>query len=132
MPSPEPVVNRNTRQRRAIRDAFVTADRPLNPNEVLELAAAGHEGIGIATVYRNIKNLVEEGWLTTVELPGESARYELAGKAHHHHFHCRQCGKVYELSGCLSGFKAMAPEGFAVTGHEVLLYGVCRSCGEAR
>jgi Fur family ferric uptake transcriptional regulator len=46
----------------------------LNPNEVLELAAAGHEGIGIATVYRNIKNLVEEGWLTTVELPGESAR----------------------------------------------------------
>lgn len=132
MPSPDSAPNRNTRQRRAIRDAFVTADRPLNPNEVLELAAAGHEGIGIATVYRNIKNLVEEGWLTTVELPGESARYELAGKAHHHHFHCKQCGKVYELNGCLSGFKAMAPEGFEVTGHEVLLYGVCRSCGEAR
>jgi Fur family ferric uptake transcriptional regulator len=128
MPSLESPPSRNTRQRRAIRDAFVTADRPLNPNEVLELAAADHEGIGIATVYRNIKALVEEGWLTTVELPGESARYELAGKAHHHHFHCKQCGKVYELTGCLTGFKAMAPPGFEVTGHEVLLYGRCNIC----
>jgi Fur family ferric uptake transcriptional regulator len=132
MPSPEPVLNRNTRQRRAIREAFLSADRPLNPNEVLELAAAGHEGIGIATVYRNIKSLVEEGWLTTVELPGESARYELAGKAHHHHFHCKQCGKVYELTGCLPGFKALAPPGFQVTGHEVLLYGVCKFCADGR
>jgi Fur family ferric uptake transcriptional regulator len=128
MSAPEITPNRNTRQRRAIRDAFVTADRPLNPNEVLELATSGHEGIGIATVYRNIKALVEEGWLTTVELPGESARYELAGKAHHHHFHCKHCGKVYELTGCLTGFKAMAPPGFEVTGHEVLLYGSCNTC----
>ena len=128
MPSTDPTPNRNTRQRRAIREAFALADRPLNPNEVLELAATDEQGVGIATVYRNIKALVEEGWLTTVELPGESARYELAGKAHHHHFHCKGCGKVFELAGCLTGFKALAPPGFQVTGHEVLLYGTCQTC----
>lgn len=122
---------RDTRQRRAIRAAFLSTDRPLDPNEVLELAAGEHSGLGIATVYRNIKMLLEEGWLTAVELPGEVTHYELAGKEHHHHFHCRACGKVFELNACLPNVQKLAPQGFAVTGHELLLYGACRDCTPA-
>jgi Fur family transcriptional regulator, ferric uptake regulator len=122
---------RDTRQRRAIRAAFLATDRPLDPNEVLELAAGSHSGLGIATVYRNIKMLLEEGWLTAVELPGEVTHYELAGKAHHHHFHCRTCGKVFELNACLPNVADLAPRGFAVTGHDLLLYGACRNCAAA-
>jgi Fur family ferric uptake transcriptional regulator len=119
---------RDTRQRRAIRAAFLANDRPLDPNEVLELAASGHSGLGIATVYRNIKSLLEEGWLTSVELPGEVTHYELAGKEHHHHFHCRSCGKVFELNACLPNVQKLAPMGFQVAGHDLLLYGACRDC----
>lgn len=122
---------RDTRQRRAIRAAFQATDRPLDPNEVLELAAGDHSGLGIATVYRNIKMLLEEGWLTAVELPGEVTHYELAGKEHHHHFHCKTCGKVFELNACLPNVGKLAPEGFSVTGHELLLYGACRECAPA-
>lgn len=124
-------VTRDTRQRRAIRAAFLATDRPLDPSEVLELAAGEHSGLGIATVYRNIKMLLEEGWLTVVELPGEVAHYELAGKAHHHHFHCRTCGKVFELNACLPNVQELAPQGFSVTGHDLLLYGACRNCTRA-
>ena len=127
----ERAATRNTRQRRAIRAAFQGNDRPLNPNEVLSLAATGHRGLGIATVYRNIKSLVEEGWLTPVELPGEVTHYELAGKEHHHHFHCRSCGKVYELNACLPNVQKLAPQGFEVAGHDLLLYGACRECSAA-
>jgi Fur family transcriptional regulator, ferric uptake regulator len=119
---------RDTRQRRAIRNAFQSSGRPLSPAEVLELAATEQSGLGIATVYRNIKNLTDEGWLVPVELPGEPARYEIAGKDHHHHFHCRGCGKVFELMACLPGVAAMAPPGFEVTGHDVVLYGHCDAC----
>lgn len=122
---------RDTRQRRAIRAAFLATDRPLDPSEVLELAAGEHSGLGIATVYRNIKMLLEEGWLTAVELPGEVTHYELAGKAHHHHFHCRLCGKVFELNACLPNVQQLAPQGFSVTGHDLLLYGACRDCAPA-
>lgn len=86
------------------------------------------DGLGIATVYRNIKALVEEGWLVVVELPGQPPRYELAGKGHHHHFHCNSCGQVFELHGCVESFRSMIPHGFQITGHDVLLYGVCQSC----
>lgn len=122
---------RDTRQRRAIRAAFLATDRPLDPNEVLALAGDKHSGLGIATVYRNIKMLLEEGWLTAVELPGEVTHYELAGKDHHHHFHCRSCGKVFELHACLPNVQKLAPEGFQVTGHELLLYGSCQECSAA-
>lgn len=122
---------RDTRQRRAIRTAFEHANRPLSPNEVLDLASEEYKALGIATVYRNIKSLVEEDWLVEVELPGEVTRYELSGKEHHHHFHCKGCGKVYELMACLPDVGRIAPPGFAVTGHEVLLYGLCAGCGNA-
>ncbi len=86
------------------------------------------EGIGIATVYRTINALLEEGALVTVELPGQPARYEVAGKGHHHHFHCNQCKKVFELEGCGANVKALTPPGFQVTSHDVLLYGLCSAC----
>ena len=130
-PAIERGATRDTRQRRAIRAAFLTTDRPLDPNEVLALAAGDHRGLGIATVYRNIKMLLDEGWLTPVELPGEVTHYELAGKEHHHHFHCRSCGKVFELNACLPNVQQLAPEGFAVNGHDLLLYGACRECALA-
>ena len=118
---------RNTRQKAAIREAFLRADRPLSPEEVLTTAQAEVEGLSIATVYRNIGALLESDWLTTVSMPGESLRYEVAGKAHHHHFRCNGCGKVFELQGC-ELVQPKLPRGFRVTGHEFFLFGRCPDC----
>ena len=85
--------------------------------------------MSIATVYRNIGSLVEEAWLVRVDIPGEPARYEVAGKQHHHHFCCNDCGKVYELEGgCQQLPKPRLPRGFHVSGHEFFLYGTCAGC----
>ncbi len=124
-----PVQSRNTRQKEAIRAAFVEADRPLSHDEVLSAAQATVEGISIATVYRNVNLLVEEAWLVPVELPGSPARYEVAGKEHHHHFKCNDCGKLFELQGCDVQVKPRLPRGFRITGHEFFLYGLCAACG---
>ncbi|MEO0477387.1 MAG: transcriptional repressor, partial [Planctomycetota bacterium] len=88
------MASRSTHQRRAIRSAIETSDRPLDANEVLE--AAGVESLGLATVYRTLKLGVEEGWLKPVDLPNSPTRYEMAGKKHHHHFECRSCHRVFD------------------------------------
>jgi Fur family ferric uptake transcriptional regulator len=121
-------MERDTQQRRAIREAIERASRPLSPREVLELARPFCPGLGIATVYRTLKVWVEEGRLAQVDLPGEPPRYEATGKAHHHHFHCRACDRVYELQGCPEGLRRMTPEGFSLEAHEVVLYGRCAAC----
>ena len=121
-------MERNTRQRQAIRQVFAQNDNPLGPQEVLQAAQAAIPGLGIATVYRTIKALVEEGWLAVVELPGEPQRYEIAGKAHHHHFRCRACDRVFEINGCPSNVLRLAPNGFLLERHEVVLYGTCDTC----
>ena len=121
-------MQRVTRQRRAIQKSLQAAGRPLSPRELLDAARADVGGMGIATVYRNLKTLQDEGTITPVELPGEPARYELAGKDHHHHFHCRSCDRVLEVEGCPEDIRSVAPDGFEVEKHEVVLYGLCDAC----
>ena len=124
-------MERKTRQRDAIRQAFEDTPRPLAPFEVLSAGRTQVSGLGIATVYRTINALVDDGWLVPVELPGEAARYERAGAAHHHHFRCRECTQVFEIEGCPGDFAALAPPGFQLEAHEIVLYGRCAACAAA-
>jgi Fur family ferric uptake transcriptional regulator len=119
---------RQTRQRAAIRQALLDAGRPLSHEEVLAAAKRRCPGLGIATVYRNVRRLREQGWLRAVELPGGPCRYEVADKAHHHHFHCVACDRIYEVEDCPGDLKRLAPRGFLVQRHEIILYGLCRTC----
>ena len=121
-------MQRNTLQRRAIRNAIETLDRPLSPQEVHEAAQHEAPSLGLATVYRTLNTGVDEGWLTAVSLPNEPMRYEPAGKGHHHHFHCERCGRVFEIEGCPGRLGMLVPEGFEMTRHEVTLYGRCDEC----
>ncbi|MEM7588186.1 MAG: transcriptional repressor [Acidobacteriota bacterium] len=122
---------RRTQQRDAILKAFVDASRPLGPQEVLELAVETVPSLGIATVYRTLKKFLSEDVIQVVELPGATNRYELAGLGHHHHFCCRACDRVFDIEGCPNQIADLAPKGFQLEAHELVLYGVCSSCTTA-
>ena len=124
-------MERNTVQRRAIHKVLEQTGRPMGPPEIYEAARELTPGLGIATVYRTIKRLLDDGFLAQVELPGEAPRYELAGKEHHHHFRCTSCNKVFDLQGCPQAFKQILPRGFSLEGHEIFLFGRCQECGPA-
>ena len=91
-------MQRNTTQRQAIQRVMQEVNRPLGPDEIFESAKTYCPGLGIATVYRAIKELVDTRQLTIVNLPGEPSRYEMAGKGHHHFFFCRHCKKKRSTS----------------------------------
>ena len=119
---------RNTRQKAAVIEVLEESPTPLAAPQILTKAQEIVPSISQATVYRILKGLLERDTIATVKLPGEVPLYELAGKSHHHYFRCRQCGFMYEVSGCTKLLKGLVPRGFNLEGHELFLFGTCSSC----
>jgi len=121
-------MTRMTKQRNAIQSALLDAGRPLLPQEILVSAQQQVPNLNLATVYRNLNLLSEEKAIAPVHLPGQNPRYELASRSHHHHFQCKQCDRVFDVHACTAEISKLAPKGFEVIDHDVILYGRCPDC----
>ncbi len=125
-------MQRNTSQRKAIRRAFLEIDRPMTPPDVHAAARKHCSRLGIATVYRTLKGLCQEGWLVPFDLPGESVTYYERTQSHHHHFVCRRCKQLFKVECLAQDFQKLIPAGFVLEDHEFLLYGVCVTCNRGK
>ncbi|AFL88054.1 Fe2+/Zn2+ uptake regulation protein [Terriglobus roseus DSM 18391] len=81
-----------------------------------------------ATVYRNLKDMVEAGLVREVAVEGRSARFDAKGIPHHH-FICDKCGGVENMTW----FDVPRPPAGAVGDrvvreYELILRGLCSSC----
>ena len=124
---------RMTAQRRAVL-ALIEAEpgRHWSAEEVAEALRAEGVRIGVATVYRALAALEAEGRLVSVQWHGRR-RYESARKAHHDHLVCERCGRVEEFCDPAIEDKqeaAARARGFRLTGHQLVLFGLCASCQE--
>jgi Fur family ferric uptake transcriptional regulator len=54
--------------------------------------------------------------------------YEPSSLSHHHHVHCKGCGRVFDVEGCPGKLLGMNLPGFSVESHDVIFYGRCQSC----
>jgi Fur family peroxide stress response transcriptional regulator len=84
-----------------------------------------------ATVYRNLKDLVEAGLVREVAVEGRSARFDVKG-VRHHHFICDKCGEVENMEW----FDVPEPPVDSVgkrivREYEVILRGLCAGCASA-
>lgn len=103
-------------------------DRPVTPKELLEVASTQSPSLGLATVYRALKVLVETGQARKIEVAGLAPHYERNKKEHHHFFVCEDCKRIFDLYGCSGGLKELLPSGFTMTSHELTIFGACRDC----
>ena len=119
---------RQTLQRTAIATAIASTDCAFTPEELLSHAQRACPGLGIATVYRAIRDMVQEGRIRGILVADNSPRYERTDVAHHHHFQCDTCGGVTPLKGCSLKEDYRLPSGFKVSSHEVIFTGICPAC----
>lgn len=121
-------MERSTRQRRVIQAVFTNQARPLSPAEVHKLATAELPKLGIATVYRTIRDLESDGIIQSVSIASLGTLYEPARSDHHHHFYCRVCGRVFEVNACHMDVSLFPLGGCIVEEHETTFRGVCEEC----
>ena len=118
----------HTRQRKAILGVLHEAGRPLTREEILQQGRQRLARLGSATVDRTIREMTDQFDLIGVEFPGQPKRYELPSAAEHPHFICRQCEQVYDLPVAMRLPKITPPEGFSITGGEIIYSGICPEC----
>lgn len=126
------MTEKKTRQRAAIIQVFRAEERPLTAAEIHRLARGTIPRLGLATVYRLIRRMLDEQELVGVDFPGQPTRYELPTRAMHSHFICTRCNKVFDLpdSATSSQFSIELPPGFQARGHEMIVFGLCPNCAE--
>lgn len=87
-----------------------------------------YPSLGIATVYRTVNLLVEEGFLTKTEMGTGPARYEVTPDEHHDHLTCVDCGLIVEFENDKIEelqMKISKELGFELVDHTLELYGHC-------
>lgn len=120
-----------TDQRMAILEILSLGQQHFTAQEVFERVVKKTPEIGFATVYRFLKKLTEEQFVSEVRMGGLPSRYELAPSQHHDHMTCVECGLIVEFENyTIEALQEKVAQdlGFELTGHVLELYGRCPSC----
>ena len=87
------------------------------------------------TVYRTLKDLVDAGLLRQMNLNGRAVYEHDYGYPQHDHLHCEKCDKLIEFqSEDLKRLREAVGQlhRFRVTGHRLIISGVCDECSRTR
>ncbi len=89
---------RQTRQRKIILDAVLSAPRHVDAETIAKEAKKIDNSIGLATVYRTLKMMTDSKILIERHFSENRACFEFAEEdIHHDHLICNQCGEIFEF-----------------------------------
>jgi Fur family ferric uptake transcriptional regulator len=119
--------------RRAVVELLGEQDCAISALAIEEQLSAREHSVGRASVYRALDQLESLRLVQRLEMGTGTASYEplRPGGEHHHHLVCDRCGAVVpfenpELERAIDRVSRSAS--FDVSGHDVTLRGLCRSC----
>lgn len=128
---------RQTKPRKFLVETIFSQHAHFDADELIEkLPRRGNSDyVSPATVYRSLREFVDAGLLNSFQLDGRTV-YELDyGYPEHDHLYCTRCRKLIEFrSEPLIEIRdnVAAHHGFRVTGHRLIVHGICRDCAGSR
>jgi Fur family ferric uptake transcriptional regulator len=136
MPQPQGTRVRYSRQAAAVIAVMSGMTAFSGAGDIREAVRRAGGRVGLATVYRHLRILSEQGRVDTVHGAGGQALYRLRPDGFTNHVTCRVCGRTAEVDGREVwewARQAAFLAGFTLTGHTVELTGVCAAhAGAAR
>jgi Fur family transcriptional regulator, ferric uptake regulator len=123
---------RRTRQRAAVDEVLDEVDDFASAQQLYSMLRNRGSRIGLATVYRTLQTLAEDGRVDVLRTDsGESVYRRCEVDDHHHHLVCRSCGAAVEISrpAVESWAAQVAREhGYVDVSHTVEIFGLCPRC----
>lgn len=123
---------RRTRQRAAIDEVLDQIDDFTSAQELHAMLRAQGSKIGLATVYRTLQAMADDGRVDVIRADSGEAVYRRCGiDTHHHHLVCRSCGAAVELARpAVEAWTAQVAQehGYTDVTHTVEIFGYCPRC----
>lgn len=132
-PAADTAPRRTTKQREAVREALAASDEFVSAQALHQTLRAGGSSVGLATVYRALAALAEDGEADALQ-SGSEVLYRACTPTHHHHLICRRCGRTVELEAAAVerwARQVAAEHGFTEPDHVVDIFGLCPECAAA-
>ena len=123
-------IKRNTVQRQIVLDALLKLNTHPTIEEIYAEIHKDHPAISKTTVYRNLRQLANNGVIRQVSFPDGLERYDGTARLHYH-FKCKECNRIYDVDiEHLTGINdtVQGKYGFQVDGHDVVFSGICLKC----
>lgn len=119
---------RSTLQRYAVMAFLIEQTGHPTAAEIFEAVNRVDPRSSRATIYNNLRDLVQAGLVREVAVEGRAARFDAKG-ARHHHFICDRCGNVEDLDWYNVPRPAAASLGKRVLREcELIFRGLCTKC----
>jgi len=99
-------------------------------DEIYDEIHVGHPSISKTTVYRNLRQLSEDGIIRQLFMPDGLRRYDRRTDSHYH-FKCKSCEGIFDVDmDYLAGIDGAIQEkqGFNVEEHSIVFWGFCTGC----
>ena len=119
---------RRSRQRDAVGDYLRESDTFCSAQEIWTGLRDAGSTIGLATVYRAVQAMVDDGEIDALRTDDGESVYRHCGAGHHHHLVCRRCGRTVEVEGPAVERWAVtvaADHGFTDIEHTLEIFGTC-------
>lgn len=130
------MAQRNTWQRERVKGALGEVDGFVSAQALHARLREAETGIGLATVYRALAALAEDGSADILHSPeGEAIYRACESRSHHHHLICRSCGATVEIAATPVeqwAREVAVQNGYTEPEHIVDIYGYCASCSARR
>ena len=123
-------VKRNTVQRQIVFEAVQKLNTHPTIDEIYVVLHREHPSISKTTVYRNLRQLADGGFIRQISLPDGLERYDRS-TVNHYHFNCKNCRNIIDVEiEYLTDINDSVQDkyGFQVDKHDVVFSGMCSKC----
>ena len=123
-----------TKRQRQLLDELRKCDDELSGQELHRQLHRGENSMGLATVYRNLQELIKQGLVRSRHLPTGEVLYTLVERDIHH-LTCVDCGETTRLEVCpVQTMKVPKniSKNFELLFHTLEYFGLCKECAQKK
>jgi Fur family ferric uptake transcriptional regulator len=124
------MIQRNTKQRQVILEELKNLRNHPTASMIYDIVQKKLPKISLGTIYRNLDQLAQAGYIRKLEVSGAEARYD-GILSDHYHIRCTECDRIddlFDIDLQINRANEAALEGYQLEGFKIELKGLCPAC----